>query len=876
MKASKSIVWALVLLVLMLATPIYALTQQNNEAKRSQLLKDLRSEDRRVRRKAAEDLARLGDEQTVPALILTLHDPDPFVSAASALTLGEIKDKRAVQPLIELLRSSNAEVRGAAAIGLGRIGDAKAVQPLLPLLNDAETYPRASTVSALGRIGDNSIIPIITLTLAKDMDAQVRTAAAESLGRLGDKQATESLVKALKDPNNYVRTASAVALGQTGGEQATLALIESLKDTDRLVRSAAAESLGRNNDLRAVRPLIEALGDPDQFVRTNAAYSLGRLGDRQAVEALMDAVHLDDNRVKIRAIDSLGAIADNRALPILIDTLQDKDRAARSNSATALGKIADKRAVEPLIRALADPDGNTRRSSVEALTRIGDDRAFEPIAGLIKNDIDQGVRASAINSATKLGGAKAIEPILEVFQGKSLELRNLAAIALGQMRSPEATKAILGLMAQVDLANMSNLRPALSLFFKEAGDDGRSQLKAALVDQDLATRQRALLLTAILADANSGESLIKALKDPSSEMRALAALLLGRSHNLQAVTALRQALADSDESVKFRAGEALALMGVPKYEPPKVISNSNELAKLDNPNSNADKNLIVNTEPTNAPQPPPALLPKTNNISITSNNSNNNNVPITIADASTSTIAQPPVQPSQVNNSEATKDLTATNNNSSSVVSKTSEPVSPQTKPTITLPSISARVNEKIGETTASKPINKPTTEPTLTKIDPVITKPANTNEATNNNQVARLEDVKPEIAKPTFPTPKLNLAAKNETAIINLLQKLLKEQNLYADRNGNYASLETLVAEANLEQELASGETNGYELTLYVSQATSKRPAKFFIIANPTKYGESGERSFFMDESGVVRTNPANTAIQVGQVYGSWNRIDN
>jgi HEAT repeat protein len=855
MKTQKALLCVFILLTFLLATPIYSLCQQNTEARRIQLLKDLRSEDRRLRRKAAEELGRLGDEQAISGLIGALRDSDQFVSAASALALGELKAKLAVDILVELLRSPSTEVRGSSAQALGRIGDTKATQALLSLLNDPEVYPRSAALGALGRIGDASIITNLTSILVKDPESQVRTSAAEALGRIGDRQASEALVKALKDSSNYVRTAAAVALSQTGGENATLALIEALKDTDRLVRSAAAESLGRSNDLRGVRPLIEALGDPDQFVRTNAAYSLGRLGDRQAVEPLMDAVHLDDSRVKNRAIDSLGAIADKRALPILIDTLQDKDRIARSNSVIALGKIGDKRAVDPLIQSLADPDSNTRKVTVEALTKLNDERAFDPIVNLIKTDNDQGVKASAINSLAKLNPTKAIDPLLEVFQGKSLELRNLAAIALGQTHQPAALKAILKLMSQVDFSSLAELNPSLSLFFKEGGEETKNQLKSSLSDSDLATRQQALLLTSILAGTDRAESLIAALKDPKSEMRALAALLIGRAKDIKAVPELRQALTDKDEAVRTRASEALALIGVPKYEPPKVLSDTNTVANLENPNSTVP---VLKNSATGEALPP---TPTTSNVPL---NTKPNDVPLTAS--SGNNIPSPPIEP--VENSKNTKDIIASNSNSN-------ETKGTEITPNLNLPKIADKINlpkEGIQKNEVAKDVNP-------TKVKDLNSK----NQTQNNNQelketeVAKLEEVKPEIPKPTITPVKPNFVAKNEAAIIGLLQQLLEEQKSFSSENGAYADLQTLVAKSNLDKGLEDGESNGYEVTLYVSQATAKRPARFFVIATPLKYGESGERSFFMDESGILRTNPINnTAAQVGQVYGSWKQVNN
>jgi HEAT repeat protein len=776
------------------------------------------------------------------------------------------------------------------------------------------------------------VVARIAAVLAQDADEQVRTSAAESLGHLGDKQGVEPLIAALKDRNNYVRTAAAAALGLLGPANAALPLIETLKDSDRLVRSAAAEALGHTNDVRAVRPLIEALGDPDQFVRTNAAYALGKLGDRQAVEPLMDAVHLDDNRIKNRAIDSLGAIGDARSLPVLIDALKDKDRFTRGNAAGALAKIGDKSAVEPLIQALSDPDGFTRRSAVDALSHLGDERAFEPIASLIKNDQDQTVKASAISALAKVGGARAVDPLMEILREKSPEARNNAAIALGQLHKPEALNALLALMAGVDMGSINDLRPPVTLFFKEAGADARAQLKVLLTDGDLTQRQRALLLTTILDDQNSFESLLAALKDSNGEQRALAVLLLGRAHDLRAATALRGALADRDADVRARASEALAQLGLPKYEPPILgngassTSSASLPTRARNDNSLINATIAANQLKSKPPKPLPAAPPRSpqpaqeesvslnnrgSNFDISAQSQINQSAPQPPAQPSVPPSVPPSAQPStqpsgqQVQpapTAESVRELIEKRKrelgNVRNEIARNNAPEREQKAEEKNSPLSQEKVDERksddddLKNAEAAK-VEKSAPAPPLTrenasqppaaqtaipgKSNLPVNASAQSDRVNVESQVAKADIPKLDIPKnlPTAPTPASPIY-QNETAMIAILQRVYAAEQQQAKDHENYLSLDELAEQGIIDAALAGGEGNGYELTLYISQATAKRPAKFFIIAAPINYGQSGERSFFIDETGALRANQANSLIQVGQVYGSWNAIKN
>lgn len=59
----------------------------------------------------------------------------------------------------------------------------------------------------------------------------------------------------------------------------------------------------------------------------------------------------------------------------------------------------------------------------------------------------------------------------------------------------------------------------------------------------------------------------------------------------------------------------------------------------------------------------------------------------------------------------------------------------------------------------------------------------------------------------------------------------------------------------------LASGTKSGYEFILWTAGPSSQgRVERYFVVTRPQKYQE-GERSFFMDESGVERFTTANRA---------------
>jgi hypothetical protein len=98
---------------------------------------------------------------------------------------------------------------------------------------------------------------------------------------------------------------------------------------------------------------------------------------------------------------------------------------------------------------------------------------------------------------------------------------------------------------------------------------------------------------------------------------------------------------------------------------------------------------------------------------------------------------------------------------------------------------------------------------------------------------------------------------AANEASAIRVLRTLDSAEATYqaTSGNGNYGTLEQL-GDANLiDTTLARGSRNGYRFTVrIITEATSETPAKYEAVATPISYRRSGRRSFYVDESGIIR----------------------
>ena len=93
-------------------------------------------------------------------------------------------DPKTVEPLIASFRNKDKTERKKAAENLAKIGGA-AVAPLICALDDRVSYVRALAAYALGNIGDVRALNPLKKAL-QDKDSSVRKEAKEALNKLGD------------------------------------------------------------------------------------------------------------------------------------------------------------------------------------------------------------------------------------------------------------------------------------------------------------------------------------------------------------------------------------------------------------------------------------------------------------------------------------------------------------------------------------------------------------------------------------------------------------------------------------------------------------------------------------------------------------------
>jgi type IV pilus assembly protein PilA len=96
---------------------------------------------------------------------------------------------------------------------------------------------------------------------------------------------------------------------------------------------------------------------------------------------------------------------------------------------------------------------------------------------------------------------------------------------------------------------------------------------------------------------------------------------------------------------------------------------------------------------------------------------------------------------------------------------------------------------------------------------------------------------------------------AANEGSALASLRTLHSAEATYQATKGagKYGTLSELAAENLIDSKLATGTKNGYNFTVEVTTTETDYPG-FSVVGVPMTYRNSGLRSFYIDETGVIR----------------------
>ena len=167
-------------------------------------------------------------------------------------------------------------------------------------------------------------------------------------------------------------------------------------------------------------------------------------------------------------------------------------------------------------------------------------------------------KARAAENLGYFGGPEAVGPLAQTLSHPNETVRAVAARALARIGTPEAAEALAGTLS--DTSELTRLRMAENL--ERIGPLAVGPLVEVLEGDDPRARVFAARILGNLRAAEAGASLREAmLGGETTDVRAQAALAVGKIGNPEDVQTLREAAGDEDWPVRAQAANALGMIG---------------------------------------------------------------------------------------------------------------------------------------------------------------------------------------------------------------------------------------------------------------------------------------------------------------------------
>ena len=300
----------------------------------------------------------------------------------------------AIAPLTDLLQNPAADLEAQwfAARILGGLGDARAIAVLVETVKTTEDDELGVIAAeALANLGAEAIAALTQLLA----DAETRELAVRALAQIRRSDTIAPLLSVVQDANPALRTLAIDALSSFHDAQIPPALVQALTDPDAAVRRSAIAGLAMRSDLAAELDLVHLLGDRlwdlDLSVGQQAALALGRMGTA-ALDILLQALHSPNTPLplQLEIVRSLSWTESQAGLTALQQALAGKsfDRAVHLEIVKLLGRWTtpelQPQAAATLIERLSHPtDPQTQQEIALALGQLRQPEATDPLIHLL-------------------------------------------------------------------------------------------------------------------------------------------------------------------------------------------------------------------------------------------------------------------------------------------------------------------------------------------------------------------------------------------------------------------------------------------------------------------------------------------------------------
>ena len=338
-------------------------------------------------------------------------------------------------------------------------------------------------------------------------------------------------------------------------------------------------------------PALAGLLDDEKFAHY-ARYGLEPITDPSVDTALRKAMGQLEGKLLIGVINSIGARGDAKAVDALTALLTDSDTPVANAAAAALGRIGGAGSARALAKALKNVKPDSRAAFGDAClacadTLLGQGNPTAAVAmydTLRKADVPKHLVLAATKGAILARGADGLDLLVEQLESDSddlfgvglrtarlLESDKVSATLVGKLDGAGADRKALLLLALADLGDKKALpavieaaqsdtaavRLAAIRGIKKIGDSSAlpALLGAVLEDEQISAAAQAALIA--LPGDGVDDAIVGALEKADGPLLPIMIYVVGSRGIVEAIPALREAAADSNEAISLAAIKAL-------------------------------------------------------------------------------------------------------------------------------------------------------------------------------------------------------------------------------------------------------------------------------------------------------------------------------
>ncbi len=299
-------------------------------------------------------------EEGIPLLVEQLRSSDEGLFRMALGTAREFPGGNVDQALAAELDSASPE---RAALVVSAMADRKETVKLAAVLKAAESgnaLVRLAAIGALGSVGNATCLAPL-LEIALESDAELSSAAKEALVILPGETVDKDIVARLAKAEGKTYPLLIELVGQRRIE-ASEALLKALKNSDSAVRIAALKSLGSTASQKNLSVLITQVvtpTSPDDAAVAQAALKTAaiRMPDREACAGeLAAALTKAPLPTKTALLDILGAVQGTKALAAVGAAAKSSDPTLQDVGSKLLGEWTTADAA-PVLLAVAKGGG---------------------------------------------------------------------------------------------------------------------------------------------------------------------------------------------------------------------------------------------------------------------------------------------------------------------------------------------------------------------------------------------------------------------------------------------------------------------------------------------------------------------------------------